>query len=199
MGNIREPIKKSSIEKKQRIIRLGFELMCDKGYHNVNTVDIAKYADVSTGIIYQYFSDKRDIFIEGTKDYANTILFPMLDVIDNETIDKNSIDVIISKVIDNFIKTHTMKKEAHEELMAMSYLDDEVSRIFNKSELELTDKISNILVKSGFNKENIEEKVHIIIGIVDNYCHEVVYHKHKRMNYDIMKDILINTIKSLLN
>ena len=199
MGNIREPIKKSSIEKKQRIIRLGFELMCDKGYHNVNTVDIAKYADVSTGIIYQYFSDKRDIFIEGTKDYANTILFPMLDVIDNETIDKNSIDVIISKVIDNFIKTHTMKKEAHEELMAMSYLDDEVSQIFNKSELELTDKLSNILVKSGFNKENIEEKVHIIIGIVDNYCHEVVYHKHKRMNYDIMKDILINTIKSLLN
>ena len=199
MGNIREPIKKSSIEKKQRIIRLGFELMCDKGYHNINTVDIAKYADVSTGIIYQYFSDKRDIFIEGTKDYANTILFPMLDVIDNETIDKNNIDVIISKVIDSFIKTHTMKKEAHEELMAMSYLDDEVSRIFNKSELELTDKISNILVKSGFNKENIEEKVHIIIGIVDNYCHEVVYHKHKKMNYDIMKDILINMIKSLLN
>lgn len=199
MGNIREPIKKSSIEKKQRIIRLGFELMCDKGYHNVNTVDIAKYADVSTGIIYQYFSDKRDIFIEGTKDYANTILFPMLDVIDNETIDKSNIDIIISKVIDNFIKTHTMKKEAHEELMAMSYLDNEVSQIFNKSELELTDKISNILVKSGFNKENIEEKVHIIIGIVDNYCHEVVYHKHEKMNYDIMKDILINTIKGLLN
>ncbi len=31
MGSVREPIKKkSSIEKKQRIIKLGFELMCEK-------------------------------------------------------------------------------------------------------------------------------------------------------------------------
>lgn len=156
--------------------------MCEKGYHNVNTVDIAKYADVSTGIIYQYFSDKRDIFIEGTKDYANAILFPMLDVID-----KSNIDEVISKMIDNFIKTHNMKKEAHEELMAMSYLDADISAVFNKSEIELTDKISNILVESGFSSENIREKVHVIIGIVDNYCHEVVYHKHDSIDYDVMK------------
>ncbi len=199
MGSVREPIKKSSIEKKQRIIKLGFELMCEKGYHNVNTVDIAKYADVSTGIIYQYFSDKRDIFIEGTKDYANAILFPMLDVIDQKSIDKNNIDEVISKMIDNFIKTHTMKKEAHEELMAMSYLDTEISAIFNKSEIELTDKISNILVESGFSFENIREKVHVIIGIVDNYCHEVVYHKHDSIDYNVMKKVIINTIKDLLS
>ena len=64
MGEIRIPIKKSSIEKKERIIKLGFELMCLKGYHNVTCVDIAKYANVSTGIIYQYFKDKHDIFVE---------------------------------------------------------------------------------------------------------------------------------------
>ena len=75
MGNIREPIKKSSIEKKERIIKKGFELMCEKGYHNVNTVDIAKYSNVSTGIIYQYFNDKKDIFVKGVKDYANNIMF----------------------------------------------------------------------------------------------------------------------------
>lgn len=199
MGSVREPIKKSSIEKKQRIIKLGFELMCEKGYHNVNTVDIAKYADVSTGIIYQYFSDKRDIFIEGTKDYANAILFPMLDVIDKKIIDKSNVDEVISKMIDNFIKTHNMKKEAHEELMAMSYLDADISAVFNKSEIELTDKISNILVESGFSSQNIREKVHVIIGIVDNYCHEVVYHKHDSIDYDVMKKVIINTIKGLLS
>lgn len=198
MGSVREPIKKSSIEKKQRIIKLGFELMCEKGYHNVNTVDIAKYADVSTGIIYQYFSDKRDIFIEGTKDYANAILFPMLDVIDQKSIDKNNIDEVISKMIDNFIKTHTMKKEAHEELMAMSYLDKDVSDIFTKNELDLTKKIADYLVQNGFYEENIEEKVHIIIGIVDNYCHEVVYHKHKTLDYGVMKKQIIKIIKDLL-
>lgn len=198
MGSVREPIKKSSIEKKQRIIKLGFELMCEKGYHNVNTVDIAKYADVSTGIIYQYFSDKRDIFIEGTKDYANAILFPMLDVIDKKIIDKSNIDEVISKMIDNFIKTHNMKKEAHEELMAMSYLDKDVSDIFTKNELDLTKKIADYLVQNGFDEENIEEKVHIIIGIVDNYCHEVVYHKHKTLDYGVIKKQIIKIIKDLL-
>ena len=198
MGNIREPIKKSSIEKKERIIKKGFELMCEKGYHNVNTVDIAKYSNVSTGIIYQYFNDKKDIFVEGVKDYANNIMFPMMDIIDNTIIDKNNIREILSKMIDSFINTHNIKKEAHEELMAMSYLDSDISSIFNNSEMIMTKKVSNILVNSGFPETNILEKVHIAIGIIDNYCHEVVYHKHKDLNYDIMKENILDIIINLL-
>ena len=198
MGNIREPIKKSSIEKKKRIIKKGFELMCEKGYHNVNTVDIAKYSNVSTGIIYQYFNDKKDIFVEGVKDYANNIMFPMIDIIDNTVIDKNNIREILSKMIDSFINTHNIKKEAHEELMAMSYLDSDISSIFNNSEMIMTKKVSNILLNSGFSNTNILEKVHIAIGIIDNYCHEVVYHKHKDLNYDIMKENILDIIINLL-
>lgn len=198
MGNIREPIKKSSIEKKERIIKKGFELMCEKGYHNVNTVDIAKYSNVSTGIIYQYFNDKKDIFVEGVKDYANNIMFPMIDIIDNTIIDKNNIREILSKMIDSFINTHNIKKEAHEELMAMSYLDSDISSIFNNSEMIMTKKVSNILLNSGFSNTNILEKVHIAIGIIDNYCHEVVYHKHKDLNYDIMKENILDIIINLL-
>lgn len=198
MGNIREPIKKSSIEKKERIIKKGFELMCEKGYHNVNTVDIAKYSNVSTGIIYQYFNDKKDIFVEGVKDYANNIMFPMIDIIDNTIIDKNNIREILSKMIDSFINTHNIKKEAHEELMAMSYLDSDISSIFNNSEMIMTKKVSNILLNSGFSDTNILEKVHIAIGIIDNYCHEVVYHKHKDLNYDIMKENILDIIINLL-
>ena len=41
MGEIRNPIKKNSIEKKNKILEKGFTLMCEKGYHNVNSVDIA--------------------------------------------------------------------------------------------------------------------------------------------------------------
>ena len=115
MGQIREPIKKSSIEKKNKIIEKGFELMCTKGYHNVTCVDIAKYAGVSTGIIYQYFKDKRDIFIEGVKDYSNKIMFPMIDILKENKFDKSNLKDVISRLIDSFIKTHTMSKKAHEE------------------------------------------------------------------------------------
>lgn len=198
MSEIREPIKKTSIAKKEKIIEKGFELMCNKGYHNVTCVDIANYAGVSTGIIYQYFKDKRDIFINGTKDYANKIMFPMLDIIINKKIDKSNLKEILSKMIDSFIKTHTIKREAHEELMAMSNLDEDIAKIFIESELKMTKQISELLVENGFAKKNIEEKVHIFTNMIDNYCHEVVYHKHKDLDYDAMKEEILNIIVSIL-
>lgn len=198
MSDIREPIKKTSIEKKERIIKMGFELMCDNGYHNVSSVDIAKYAGVSTGIIYQYFNDKRDIFIAGCKDYANRIMFPMLDILDSERITKDNLSSILEKIIDSFILNHTMKTKSHEELMAMTYLDNEVAEIFNQNEILLTKQIKDVLAKNGFNEKHLLEKVHLIIGIIDNYCHEVVYHQHKDLDYNVMKDEVINTIVDIL-
>ena len=122
MGNDeREPIKKNSIEKKNRIIEKGFELMCNKGYHNVSCVDIAKYSNVSTGIIYQYFKDKRDIFIEGVKDYSNKIMFPMIDILDTKSIDKKNLENIISDMIDSFI--NTMCDVYQDEIKLMGYAE----------------------------------------------------------------------------
>lgn len=199
MGQIREPIKKSSIEKKNKIIEKGFELMSTKGYHNVTCVDIAKYAGVSTGIIYQYFKDKRDIFIEGVKDYSNKIMFPMIDILKENKFDKSNLKDVVSRLIDSFIKTHTMSKKAHEELMAMSHLDSEIADIFHENEIRITDKISSELTKNGINTKNQKEKIHISIGLVDNLCHEVVYHKHSELDFPSMKEIVIETILSLLS
>ncbi len=198
MGDIRKPIKQSAIEKKQKIIEKGFELMCEKGYHNVNSVDIAKYANVSTGIIYQYFNDKRDIFIEGIKNYSNNIMYPMIEIIEKK-FNKKDIEHVLEQLINKFIETHKISLKAHEELMAQAYLDKEVKEIFKKNELELTNKIVKILEYNEFKVNNIEEKVHIIIGLVENFCHEVVYHNHENMNYDNMKKEVIEIIKYLIN
>lgn len=198
LGNIREPIKKNSIEKKKKIIEKGFELMCNNGYHNVNCVDIAHYAGVSTGIIYQYFKDKRDIFIAGIKMYAEKITFPMLNIMEQEEITKDNIKTLIEIMIDKFVKTHTISEKAHEELMAMSCIDEEIAEIFYNYEIEITNKVSNILKEKKLKIANIEEKVHIIYGIMDNYCHEVVYHKHKTLNYDTMKEEIVKIIANIL-
>lgn len=195
---IREPVQKRSIEKKEKIIESGFELICEKGYYNTNTAEIAKNAGVSTGIIYQYFKDKHDIFIEALKKFADNIFYPMLDI-PLKSFDKNNLNDIVRKMIDNFIQNHKLSQSAHEEIMAMAHSDKDVAFYFNKREIEMTEKIYDLLVKNGFDSKNLMEKSHIAIGLIDNLCHEIVYHKHSELNYNVMTDICIETIVKLLN
>ena len=102
MSEIRIPTQKRSIEKREKIIEKGFELMCNNGYFNTNTSDIAAYASVSTGIIYQYFNDKKEIFIEGVKNYSDNIMFPILDVLKNHNIKIDNLDELFeSQLINN--------------------------------------------------------------------------------------------------
>lgn len=198
MSEVRIPTQKRSVEKRNRIIEKGFELMCNNGYYNTNTTQIAHYASVSTGIIYQYFNDKKDIFMEGVKNYSDKILYPMLGVFDDRNINIDNVDEIVSSLIDKFIETHTISKKAHEELMAMAHLDLEIADIFHHYELKMTEYIVSILSKNNIIIKNSSEKVHIAIGIVDNLCHEIVYHKHENIDYNIMKDEVVKIIVSLI-
>lgn len=198
MSETRIPTQKRSIEKRNRIIEKGFELMCEKGFYNTSTPDIAEAAGVSTGIIYQYFNDKKDIFIEGIKNYSSNIMYPMLNLLKTKKFEINNLEKLLKNMLNNFIKTHTMSKKAHEELVAMSHLDDDVGEILKNYEFEMTEKIVTLLESNNIYIKNSKEKVHIIYGIIDNFCHEVVYHKHDKINYDIMQNEVINIIVNIL-
>lgn len=198
-NNIREPIQKRSIEKKEKIIKAGFDLICKKGYYNTNTVEIAKAAGVSTGIVYQYFRDKHDILIAGIKIYANDIFYPMLNVTSDIIINKNNIKSILKDMINKFIENHKLSQSAHEEIMSMTHSDKEIAAFFQEHEMFMTKKIADILIKNGFDNQDLYEKVHISINLIDDLCHEIVYHKHSELNYEIMIDLVINLIMLQFN
>ncbi len=198
MPDTRMPTQKRSIEKKNKIIEKGFELMCEKGFYNTTTTDIAEYAGVSTGIIYQYFNDKKEIFLEGVKNYSSNIMYPMVSVLETGKFDIKDLNTILKDMMDKFIKSHTISKKAHEELMAMSHLDEDVSEVFKNSEIELTEKLVELFKNNNIKIKNPREKVHIIIGLIDNFCHEVVYHKHKNIDYSVMKEEVVLLIENTL-
>ena len=198
INEIREPIQKRSIEKKEKIIKAGFELICKKGYYNTNTAEIAKAAGVSTGIVYQYFKDKHDILVEGIKRYASEIFYPMLNVTSNIKIDKNNLDTILRNMINTFIENHKLSQVAHEEIMAMTHSDKEIAEFFQQNEMTMTKNISRILVDNGFDSKNLDEKVHIAIHLIDDLCHEIVYHKHKDLDYNVMINLVIENILNFM-
>jgi len=196
LENIREPKQQRAIEKKEKIIDIGFELICKKGYHNINTAEIAKEAGVSTGIVYQYFKDKYDILIEGIEKYGDNIFFPMLK--SNDILfDKKDFNNVLKNMINHYISNHKVSDIAHEEIMSMVHSDKRVAEYYYKRELDMTNSLKDLLIKNGFSDNNLNEKVHIMIGLIDNLCHEVTYHKHSEMDYKIMTNLVIEMIKSL--
>ena len=194
---IREPIQKRSIEKKRNIIKYGFELICEKGYHNTNTAEIAKAAGVSTGIVYQYFNDKRDIFLQGIEQYSKSLLFPITEISlkNSRNFDLKS---ELNNVINTSVKNHKLSESAHEEIYALQHSDPEVAKIFFNQEIEATNKFIEILEKNNIETTNINEKAHLIISMIDNLCHEIVYHKHQDMDYKKMQEIVIDSILNML-
>lgn len=198
MEEIRMPKQKRAILKRNHIIESGFKLICENGYYNTNTALIAKDAGVSTGIVYQYFKDKKEIFIEGIKMYADNILFPMLDILNNNEMHSQNFNDIVSKLLDLFIDRHNLTKKAHEELISMSHADPDIAEMLHSKEIECTLKIAEILKNNSHNQNNLKERVHIAVSIGESYCHEVVYHKHEEINYNVMKEEVINLITNLL-
>ena len=79
-----------------------------------------------------------------------------------------------------------------------SFLDEDIATIFNDSEIRMTNDIVEILKNSGLKTTHLNEKVHLIIGIVENLCHEIVYHKHSSLDYNVMKQEVINIIINIL-
>ena len=208
-NEIREPIQKRSIEKKEKIIKAGFDLICQKGYYNTNTAEIAKFAGVSTGIVYQYFRDKHDILIAGIEKYACDIFYPMLKVqMRDMNQSKNdcvtgfkefNLEETLKRMINYFLENHKLSQSAHEEIMAMTHSDSEVAKLFKNYEIHMTNKISDLLVQSGYGSKNMPEKVHIAMHLIDDLCHEIVYHKHETLDYDIMTELTIKNIINLMN
>ena len=196
IDNIREPKQQRAIEKKEKIIEEGFNLICKNGYHNTNTAEIAKEAGVSTGIVYQYFKDKYDILIEGLEKYGDDIFFPILKNKDI-TFDKKDFEKLLREMINHYLDNHKVSNVAHEEIMAMVHSDKRVANYYYKRELEMTNSLKEILLNNKFKDDNLSEKVHIMMGLIDNLCHEITYHKHSDMNYELMTDLVIDNIKNL--
>lgn len=190
----REPQQKRSIEKKNKIIEVGFRLMCEKGYQKTTTADIAKAAGVSTGIIYSYFKDKHDIFIAGLELNGRQMIMPMYDQFTFPLDIKKSLNIVIDSLIDG----HQIFMNAHKEIDSLVMTDEAIAGIIFEFEMRTTKDLELFLIKAGFSSENLLEKTHIIYNMIESLCHELTFHKHEGLDCERMRAIVIDTILTML-
>ncbi len=196
---IREPQQKRSIEKKRRITEAGIELICKNGYHNTTTADIAKAAQVSTGIIYSYFKDKNDILIYGLETIFKKIQDQIIDSI-KPLHYKNDAELIqnLNHLLDTFVAHHMQFEKPHQELLALSSSDPEVNRLVRQFENAIIARLVEVCLEEGITSTNLAEKIHILYNMVESYCHEVVFNRNDSLDYDAVKLETIHCIQYFL-
>lgn len=191
---VREPKQLRSVEKKNRIVQAGYELFAKKGYINTNTAEIAKTAGVSVGLVYGYFTDKRDILLEVLEIYINNVFQPILDMFQSLSAPLD-LNLIINDIVDKAVELHRNNALIHETLHSMTYMDEEINSKFLFLEDNMTKNIVACLERCGYNWLDLKEKVHLAIETIQSYAHEYVYDNHNYINYSAMRE---NVIKMML-
>lgn len=198
MNMLREPIQKRSIEKKERILKAGFYLFTEKGYHNTNTVDIAKRASVSTGAVYNYYSDKRDIFIESYEDFLNEKSMKLFEKLEN--IERPfELSYFIDKWITYYFEFYSASSNALTQLRAMMFEDEIIKDKFCDFDNNYFSKIVNILENNGLELENILEKVYLSCILIDGLQIEKYAFPHNSLKFDVLKKQVQTEINNILS
>ncbi len=193
---IRTPQQKRSIDKKNRIIEAGYELFARDGYFNTNTAQIAKHAGVSTGIVYGYFRDKRDILLEVLSIYVDKAFTPIGEIFDNlqAPLDFES---LLATIIDETVSVHKNNAAIHEALHSLSSTDEAVSNKFLELEKDMTVSIVDSLKNLGYDAEDVYERVHLAMETIQSYAHECVYDLHDYIDYGKMRKDVIKMLMHL--
>lgn len=175
---IREPKQKRSIEKKNKIIEAAYKVFNDKGYYNTNTAEIAKEAGLSTGCLYDYFIDKQDLFISVLAMHNAQIkemIFSGLNAIPN---DINLLE-FMKTFIQIFIDSHNHSKGFHQEVMALSYTNHAIEDfLFSYENDRSIEFFSSYLEKRGIQLHDKQNQILLMLGTIDNLCHELLFKKH---------------------
>ena len=135
--------------------------------------------------------------MEAITSYMNDQMQPLykrLEQLEN----MSSLSDMVRELIDLIITSHSITRKAHDELMAMSISDRDVREFNCKYEMDIANHIVDILKKKGITPTNPIEKVLIATGMVEKLSHEIVYHHHDYMKYDVMKEEVIKAIIKML-
>lgn len=197
MTDTRVPVQKRSKEKKQKILNAGFELFCEKGYYKTNTIEIAKRAGISTGAVYSYFKDKRQIYIAAFENYLTNIsehLFERLDVEQSFQLSD-----FVEKWITNYVDLYASSGHALAQLRMMILNDEGISQHFSDFENIYFLKIAEFLNKNGITKEHLFEKVYTCCILIDALRQEKSAFSHCGLDFDILKHQVTETVIGILS
>ena len=197
MSKTRTPVQPRSIDKKNRIVEAGYVLMARDGYYNTTTYNIATEAGVSTGILYSYFENKREILLEVLNVYVAKVFSPYLSVIEKATV-SSDVKTVFSEIIDAAVASQKENAAMRTSLDFMTFSDKEINDKIKSLEQEMALKIVSRLIEIGCSPVGLEEKVHFAIRNIQDFARES-YDQYDHISYETMKNLILRVLQSIFS
>lgn len=154
----------------------------------MNTAEIAKKAGLSTGTVYAYFKDKKDILLEclykNGKFFRNKIVSEF-----SKLSESNDLFVTVKSILNVFVEFHNVyPKKSHDELMALVHTDKDLMEYFQYIKTTMMDAVVAQLNKSGIELKHEKEQSFLMYSLIENIEDELAFD----INPDLDKDVLID-------
>lgn len=147
------PKSKKAIATKKRILESAKLLFMKNGIHGTSVQEIVRGANVAKGTFYLYYETKEDVVLNFFEDSMKMILgniekIPLMDV------SKESVNVLIDRIIDEVEKNMKMMKLLHEARFNDYFRPNQTTKILENSFIHYI----RVWLKEGVKKGEIQIK-----------------------------------------
>ena len=198
MAEIKKPKQERSIEKRNKILDVGYKLIMKKGYYHTNTAEIAKAAGVSSGIVYRYFKDKKDILLQSLKEQVEEVLFERIFTQFNNLKSKDEIPALLPIILRDFVDIHNYGLKEFNELTALSLLDKDVQEYMEYLRSRTCTIIVETLIRLGYSEYQSKEKAFMIWQLANHLCDDSVLIRHLELDFDFIFQHSLKQIMDIL-
>ena len=153
---------------------------------------------VSTGALYSYFEDKRQIFIEAFQQHLDAISSELLQQLISlpEVLE---LSTFIEKWIEGYIDLYAKSNHALVQLRLVIVDDKEINHHFSALENTYFSNIADILKTRGIICADLFEKVYISCILIDSLRQEKTSFSHNGLDFEIIKKQVKQSIFQMLS
>ena len=176
---VRQPKQKRSIQMKEKILSAAMQLICDKGFFETNTNEIAKAAGISIGSLYSYFSDKDTILAELLERHHQHFMsvFEVLSTEMNVQLYSENLHEWLRRLVMKLIDLHLSVKDFNRALSELYYAKPEVAAILDSHEEEIRRAVLELLREnvSRVQADDLEAASVVIVDFINALVDRAVF------------------------
>lgn len=196
--DVRIPQQKRSIEKKENILDAAMRIYLEQGYLNTSTAQIAKAAGISTGSVYAYFEDKKDILIACLYRFGDTLTKEICENVNNLSIN-GDIKSTIKDVLRVFINYNNWTKLLHDEIMSLRFIDKDVNEYFKYIQKAMMSALTKQLKVAGYTFLHEQEQTYLLFQMILGIETELAFDHSPDIDQDILIEECTHAILPLLS